>query len=80
MAAAVRLTDESLYVGKVVPDRGAAYLMAFRNQGTDGHFLGGLIDPIPVTWRPDGRGLAIVVPDPSTGAPDPVPPWAHPLL
>lgn len=60
VASAVRLTDESLYVGKVVHDRGTAYLMAFRNQGPDGAFVGGLIDPVPVTWRVDGRGLALV--------------------
>ena len=36
VAAAVRLTDESLYVGKVVDHRGAAYFMAFRNRGPDG--------------------------------------------
>jgi beta-fructofuranosidase len=60
VASAVRLTDERLYVGKVVHDRGASYLMAFRNQGPDKTFVGGLIDPVPVTWRPDGRGLALV--------------------
>ena len=60
IAAASRLTDESLYVGKVVHDRGAAYFMAFRNQGPDGEFIGGLIDPVRVTWRADGRGLALV--------------------
>ena len=57
VAAAVRLTDERLYVGKVVHHGGAAYFMAFRNQGTDGRFAGGLIDPVPVSWRDDGRGL-----------------------
>lgn len=59
VAAATRLTDESLYVGKVVHDRGAAYLMAFCNQGPHGEFVGGLIDPVPLTWRADGRGLAL---------------------
>jgi beta-fructofuranosidase len=39
---------------------GAAYVMAFRNRGPDGEFVGGLIDPVPVTWRADGRGLALV--------------------
>ena len=34
--------DESLYVEKVVHHRGAAYFMAFRNQGPDGAFVGGL--------------------------------------
>ena len=61
MGAAVRLADETLYVGKVVHDRGSAYFMAFHNQGPDGAFVGGLIDPVPVTWRADGRGLALVV-------------------
>ncbi len=80
VAAAVRLTDESLYVGKVVHDRGAAYLMAFRNLGPDGQFLGGLIDPVPVTWRPDGHGLTIAVPEQPPGAPDAVPPGGLPLV
>ncbi len=59
VSAAVRLTDERLYVGKVVEHAGAAYLMAFRNQGPDGSFQGGLIPPLPITWRTDGRGLAV---------------------
>ncbi len=59
VAAATRLTDETLYVGKIVLDRGTAGFMSFRNQGPDGRFVGGLIDPVPVTWRPDGRGLAL---------------------
>ena len=60
VAAAVRLTDESVYVGKVVQHEGAAYFLAFRHSGSDGAFVGGLIDPVPVTWRADGRGLALV--------------------
>jgi beta-fructofuranosidase len=60
VAAAVRITGESHYVGKVVHDRGAAYLLAFHNQGPDGAFVGGITDPVPVTWRPDGRGLELV--------------------
>jgi beta-fructofuranosidase len=80
VASAVRLTDERLYVGKVVEHRGSAYLMAFRNQDLDGEFVGGLIEPVPVTWRPDGRGLAMVVPDRSPPTPDPVPPGPQPLV
>ncbi len=80
VAAAVRVTDEQLYVGKVVHDRGAAYFMAFRNRGPDGHFVGGLIDPVAVTWRPDGRGLAIVMPDRPWPVPEPVPPGMQPLV
>ncbi len=69
VASAVRVTDERLYVGKVVHDLGTAYFMAFRNQGPDGRFVGGVTDPIPVTWRPDGRGLRLDVPDRSQGVP-----------
>ena len=72
VAAAVRLTDEQLYVGKVVHHAGAAYFMAFRNEGPDGEFVGGLIDPVPVTWRPDGCGLTLSAP--------PVPPGPQPLV
>lgn len=60
VSAAVRVTDESLYVGKVVHDRGAAYFLAFRNQGPDGAFVGGITEPRPVAWRSDGRGLELV--------------------
>jgi beta-fructofuranosidase len=59
VSAAVRVTDESLYVGKVVHHGGAAYFMAFRNRGPDSGFVGGITDPVPVTWRPDGRGLVL---------------------
>jgi beta-fructofuranosidase len=80
VAAAIRLTDERWYVGKVVHHREAAYFMAFRNQDADGQFIGGLIDPVPVTWRPDGRGLALVLPDPVSALPAPVPPGPQPLV
>jgi beta-fructofuranosidase len=59
VAAAVRLTDERSYVGKVVDHAGTSYLMAFRNQGPDGHFVGGITDPVGVRWREDGRGLEL---------------------
>jgi beta-fructofuranosidase len=80
VAAAVRLTDESLYVGKVVTDRDAAYLMAFRNTDADGRFVGGLIDPVPVSWRPDGHGLELAVPDPPVAMPDSVPLGPQPIV
>jgi len=57
VAAAVRVTDESCYVGKVVHDLGTPYFLAFRNRDARGDFVGGVTDPVPVTWRPDGRGL-----------------------
>ena len=59
VADAVRLTDERYYVGKVVEHAGSSYLMAFRNQGPDGRFVGGITDPVPVRWRADGRGLEV---------------------
>jgi beta-fructofuranosidase len=62
VASAVRVTDERLYVGKVVHDLGTPYLLAFRNVDARGDFVGGVIDPVPVTWRPDGRGLTTHVP------------------
>lgn len=60
IGAAVRLADERHYVGKVVQDRSGAWqFLAFRNAGEDGAFVGGVIDPVPVGWRPDGRGLIL---------------------
>lgn len=60
VAAAVRLTDETRYVGKLVHHAGSTYFLAFRNRGPDGTFVGGVTDPVPVTWRGDGRGLMLV--------------------
>lgn len=58
LSAAVRLTDERLYLGRLIQDRAGAWqLLAFRNAGPDGRFVGGIIDPVPVRWRADGRGL-----------------------
>lgn len=60
VGAAVRLTDESSYVGKLVADRAADWqLLAFRNRGPDGSFVGGVSDPVAVGWREDGRGLEV---------------------
>jgi beta-fructofuranosidase len=58
VAAAVRLTDESSYVGKLVADRAGRWqLLAFRNRDVGGRFVGGVGDPVPVGWRRDDRGL-----------------------
>lgn len=58
--AAVRLTDETHYVGKLVPAAdGSCQLLTFRNRAADGSFVGGVTDPVPVAWRPDGRGLEV---------------------
>jgi beta-fructofuranosidase len=80
IASAVRLTDERFYVGKVVDHQGAANFMAFRNQGPDGYFTGGLIDPVPVRWRADGRGLMVEWPDQPPAVPGSVPAPREPLV
>lgn len=53
--AAYPLTDESLYVGRLLQRRsdGEWLLFAFRNLGQDGRFLGGVTDPMPVQWDGD---------------------------
>lgn len=52
VAAARPLTDDSLYSGRLVdgPD-GRTVLLAFRNTGPDGRFVGTISDPLPVAWR-----------------------------
>jgi beta-fructofuranosidase len=57
VSRATRLTDESLYCGKLVQDRGGSWwLMAFHNYDRGGNFLGGgLADPLPVAWDDDGN-------------------------
>jgi beta-fructofuranosidase len=56
LRGAVRLTNESLYVGKLVRLRdGTTRFLAFVNRGPDGRFRGGMIDPVVVAWGPDGR-------------------------
>jgi len=53
---ATRLTDESLYVGKLVQRRdGEWVLLAFVNQDADGAFVGSLSAPLPVPL-PIGSG------------------------
>ncbi|WP_175986913.1 family 43 glycosylhydrolase [Microbacterium tenebrionis] len=53
--AAYPLTDERLYVGRLLQRRsdGEWLLFAFRNLGQDGRFLGGVTDPMPVQWDGD---------------------------
>ncbi|GAA1830808.1 glycosyl hydrolase family 32 [Agromyces salentinus] len=53
---AVRLTDETLYAGRLVQDRdGGWVLFAFHHVDAGGNFVGSLSDPMPVSWAPDGR-------------------------
>jgi len=53
---AQQLTDDSLYVGKIITEResGESVFMAFRNYADDGSFVGAITDPLPVVVD-DGR-------------------------
>lgn len=60
VSRAVRLTNERLYVGKVLPrPEGGAVLLAFRQADEAGDFVGGIIDPLPVVWDDAGAGLRL---------------------
>lgn len=59
---ATLLTDESLYVGKLVQLRdGRWVLLAFVNQDCDGAFVGSITDPMPVVL-PLGSGPLLTAP------------------
>ncbi len=61
VGTAVRLTTEDLYVGKLVPLRdGGVRFLAFENRNKQGHFVGGVIDPLEVAWDSAGTGLRLV--------------------
>ena len=56
ISRAKRLTDESLYAGRLVHARdGRWFLFAFLNVDENGQFIGALSDPLPVSWGPDGH-------------------------
>jgi beta-fructofuranosidase len=56
VAAAYRLHDESLYVGRLVQERSGQWvLLAFRNLAPELGFVGEITDPMPVRWGSDGR-------------------------
>lgn len=51
MADAYRLTDERLYVGRLVQDRAGQWqFLAFRNDDGNGGWVGEITDPQPVRW------------------------------
>jgi sucrose-6-phosphate hydrolase SacC (GH32 family) len=55
VADAYRLTDERLYVGRLVQDRAGRWqFLAFRNDDGNGGWVGEITDPHPVRWV-DGR-------------------------
>jgi len=52
---AYRITDERLYVGRLVQDRAGQWqLLAFRNNDEAGGWVGEISDPQPIHWS-DGR-------------------------
>jgi len=60
LTQAVRMTDESLYSGRLIRDRAGRWVMlAFRNRGRNGRFIGELADPVPVRWANDGSSLEL---------------------
>ena len=67
LGAAVLLTSEDLYVGRVVDGPDGPALLAFQNRDAAGAFVGGVIDPVPVRWRADGAGVEL---DPRADVPD----------
>jgi beta-fructofuranosidase len=57
ISKATPLTDDSLYVGRLVRDcDGAWVLLAFHNEGSDG-FMGSISDPMPVFLGDNGLTL-----------------------
>lgn len=60
LARAVRLTDESVYVAKVIQDRSGDWqFLAFINQDERGDFVGAITDPVRVSWNAAGSGLVL---------------------
>lgn len=52
VADSYRLTDERLYVGRLVQDRAGQWqLLAFRNDDGNGGWIGEISDPHPVRWE-----------------------------
>ena len=63
LSRAVRMTDESVYSGRLIRDPdGQWVLLTFVHRGPDGAFVGGITDPVPVRWRADGTGLELAHP------------------
>jgi beta-fructofuranosidase len=48
------LVDERLYAGRIAKDRnGRAHLLGFNNVTSDGVFMGGISDPLPLRTGAD---------------------------
>jgi len=60
VARAVPITGEDLYSGRLIRDRAGQWvLLAFRNMGPDGGFVGEITDPMPVRWGRDDAALVV---------------------
>lgn len=60
IARSVAVTGGDLYSGRLIRDRSGRWvLLAFRNLGPDGGFVGEITDPMPVSWGPDGEALIV---------------------
>lgn len=58
ITGAYRLTDESLYVGRLIRNRDGHWVMlAFHNATADGGWAGEISDPMPIRW--DGDRLIV---------------------
>lgn len=55
ISKATRLTDETLYAGRLIEDRqGNWWLFAFNHVDETGSFIGSLSEPLPVGWDESG--------------------------
>jgi len=55
---AAPLSDDSLYVGRLIKDHDGVWkLLAFHNKGPDGQFVGAITDPMPVKMTDHGPTL-----------------------
>jgi beta-fructofuranosidase len=60
VSRAAPVTGADLYSGRLVRDRtGRWVLLAFRNLGPDGGFVGEITDPMPVSWDRDSQALTV---------------------
>lgn len=63
VSRAIRLTDESVYVGRVIEDRAGDWqFLAFINENAGGEFVGGITDPVGIGWNDSATGLVLSAP------------------
>lgn len=63
IARSVPVADGALYSGRPIRDRSGRWvLLAFRNMGPHGGFVGEITDPMPVNWDRDGEAVTVRTP------------------